>query len=289
MTAYYSDRHGAERPRLELEFSERAWRGVVGLVQSGIARGNFAEDFPERCQDEGRAVYATDEWNLQLAVEGEHPDLSWPLRPVALPITPAILDLLEFLHTHATKPTAQRFHPYYDHHHLSFDRGVGQFEFREQINTLLSRNALAYEMRLNGRIERLLTPVVEEALRRGMPTTGDAEFDALVRRAEGKFVDRDVEARRESLEQLWDAFERAKTILDKDKKRGITAMLRTTTSVHEETQLLEADMRTLTKVGNTFHIRHHETWAVAVPAELVDYLFVRLYALLSRVAPAFKA
>jgi hypothetical protein len=141
-------------------------------------------------------------------------------------------------------------------------------------------------MRSNGGIERLLTPVVEEVVRRGMPTTGDAKFNVLVEKAELKFVDRDIDVRRESLEQLWDAFERAKTILDGDKRRGVSQILQTTTSIPEEAQLLEEDMRTLTEVENNFHIRHHETWAVAVPDELIDYLFVRLYALLGRLSPA---
>ena len=39
-------------------------------------------------------------------------------------------------------------------------------------------------------------------------------------------------------------------------------------------------MKTLTDIGNSFHIRHHETTKHPVPEELVDYLFVRMYALL---------
>jgi hypothetical protein len=44
--------------------------------------------------------------------------------------------------------------------------------------------------------------------------------------------------------------------------------------------LIEAEMKKLTEIGNGFHIRHHETTRHPVPEELVDYLFVRMYALL---------
>ncbi|HZR94676.1 MAG TPA: hypothetical protein VFA56_03215, partial [Gaiellaceae bacterium] len=117
MSGYYSEQVSGPRSRTETDFDERAWGGIVALVQRGISTGAFAEEFPERCQD-GRGVYATDEESLRLAVLAEHPELSWPLNPRDVPDAPAVLDLVEFLHRVVTEAVQGDYHRDWDHHHL---------------------------------------------------------------------------------------------------------------------------------------------------------------------------
>ena len=88
--------------------------------------------------------------------------------------------------------------------------------------------------------------------------------------------------RRESLEKLWDAWERLKTIEPgRDKKEGIAALLDDAAAEPEFRSRLEREARELTDIGNTFMIRHSETDRVQIAeAEQVDYLFRKLFAMI---------
>jgi hypothetical protein len=197
-----------------------------------------------------------------------------------VPDAPAVLDLLEYLHGVASDPSLGDFHSYFGHHHLSFDRLRGQEIFREQVNRMLARNGLAYELQASGRARRLLEPVLHEALSGGLPSSGDDRVDELVAQAEERFLDPDPAAARDALEKLWDAFERVKTVLSPDKKKGAKALIAAGTSTAESADLVEAEIKVLTEIANSFHIRHRETTRHPVPGELVDYLFVRMYSIL---------
>lgn len=282
MTDYYSDQVSGPRSRTESEFDERSWGAVVAYVQRGIARGVFAEDFPELCQD-GHDVYATDEQSLRLAVLGEHPEIEWPLSERSIPPAPAALDLIEFLYRHASEPTriTGGYHKYWGHHHLTFNRKSGQAAFRTQLNTILARSGLAYEFGTDGRAKRLLEPALERELREGLPPSGDDDLDELVAQAEARFLDPDPQIARDALEKLWDAFERVKSVLDPaNKQRSARALAEASTTTDAAAELVETEMNGLTHAGNEFRIRHHETTKHGVPDELVDYLFLRMYVLL---------
>ena len=279
MTEYYSDKLSGPRSRTETEFSKRAWGAIVALVRRGIPAGVFAEDFPEQCAD-GRGVYTTDGWSLELAVLGEHSQIDWPLSEQSVPPAPAALDLIEFLHRHASAPIQRDYHEYLGHHHLTFNRKSGQAAFRDQINTILARNGLAYELDPDGRAARLLEPTLQQELRTGLPPSGDDDLDSLVAQAETKFLDPDPDVSRDALEKLWDAFERVKTVLISDKRRGADELAAAATTSLPAATLITTEMRVLTDIGNDFRIRHHETTKHPVSDELVDYLFVRMYVLL---------
>jgi hypothetical protein len=279
VSGYYSEQVSGPRGRTETEFNEHSWGGIVAIIERGTERGVFADEFPEQCPD-GRGVYATNDRNLRLAVLGEHPDFSWPLDPADVPVAPAALDLIEFLHRYASEPMERDWHSFFGHHHLSFDRAAGQSVFREDVNRIFARNGLAYELQANGRARRLLEPTLQEVLSEGLPRSGDDRFDALVAQAEERFLDPNPQAARDALEKLWDGFERIKTVLDRDKKTGAKVLIDAATSTAEAADLIEAEMTKLTEIGNGFHIRHHETTRHPVPDELVDYLFVRMYTLL---------
>ena len=157
VTDYYSDRLSGPRARAKTESDQRSWGAVVSCVQRGIPIGVFAQDFPLECTDgETRAIFGTNESQLRLAVEGELPEIDWPLVRENVPETPAALDLIEFFHRHATEPSVRRRHPYLDHDHLTFDRKNGQAHFGSQINTIFARNGLAYELEDDGKVQRLL-------------------------------------------------------------------------------------------------------------------------------------
>ena len=127
---------------------------------------------------------------LELAIKAEVLDLSWPLEVEedALPSTLVVLDFIEFCYRIVAKPIQGYHHQrrkidpieevlsglisyrqndnfnFIEHHHLEFDKKKGECEFREEINRIFSRNGLAYELKDNGKIERLAPPILHESL-----------------------------------------------------------------------------------------------------------------------------
>jgi hypothetical protein len=156
----------------------------------------------------------------------EIPDVSLPIVSSEVPPTLAILDVVEFCHRNVAKPIHLDYHSFFSHHHLKFDPDEGQEAFRDDINRIFSRNGLAYELQDNGQILRLVPEELRQALSAATFRTGDSDLDALLESARTKFLQPDPSVRRESLEKLWDAWERIKTIeLGRDKKESIEAML----------------------------------------------------------------
>jgi hypothetical protein len=291
---YFSNKERGPKARVEEVISPAVWGGIVALVQSLISTGAFGQQFPEMCPD-GAGPVGANEHALSLNLQAEIPDIKWPLdttvevrkgysydyEPYA-PDTLIILDLIQFCYRHVAKPIQRGYHDFFKHYHLGFDTQAGQQEFREKINLVLSRNGLAYDLKDSGDIVRLAPHILGEALGRAIFKTGDPTLDVLLEESRAKFLSPDLRIRRESLERLWDAWERIKTIEDpNDKKRSITELLDKASSEPNLRKLLEDEARTLTNIGNTFQIRHSEIGQIQLTdSRHVDYLFHRLFAMI---------
>ena len=292
---YFSDRESGPRVRDLQDLTPGAWRGIVGAIESRMEGGAFGLDFPERCTDGAAYTTGTDQTTFAQAVQGEIPDLQWPLQTVKSdnslfgpynvePHVPAIasaLDLVEFCYRHVAQPNHDdRIHSYFGHYHLDFDRETGRESFRSQINRIFARNGLAYELRSNGAVQRLAPPVLHESLRSAVFDTGDEGLDNLLETARQKFLNHDADTRREGLEKLWDAWERLKTLEKPNNKRlSIQTLLDRVTSEPTYRDVLEQEARQLTEIGNHFHIRHTEIGKAPIGDDAqVDYLFHRLFA-----------
>ncbi|MCW0399152.1 hypothetical protein NB688_002554 [Xanthomonas sacchari] len=223
------------------------------------------------------------------------PGLAWPLETVSLdgegyfakrqpfaPDTLLVLDFIEFVHTSVAKPIPGKYHDFFSHHHLTFDQEAGQEDFRVTVNRIFARNGVAFEMLPNGRIERVLPPVLGEELKRMIFNTGDRTLDNMLDECRVKFSDRNPLVRREALERLWDAWERLKSLADpSDKKRSVKIILDAVTSVPSLRERLETEATELNSIGNSHLIRHSEISQVPViDVDQVDYLFHRLFAMI---------
>lgn len=294
MSDYFSDREFGVRARVEQVISPTLWAAIVATVQSLINSGAFGLRFPERCPD-GPAVCGCDESALGASVAGEMPGLAWPLQvtqeveggfmsqsePFA-PDTGLVLDFVEFVYASVAKPIPGKYHDFFSHHHLTFNQESGQDEFRITINRLFVRNGLAYEMLSSVRIVRVLPSVVGDELRRTTFNSGDRLLDVMLEECRAKFTDRSPLVRREGLERLWDAWERLKSLAHVDKRRSVEIMLQAVAPEPAFRMRLEADAKQLTEIGNSHLIRHHEQAQIAVTdADQIDYLFHRLFALIT--------
>lgn len=296
---YFSDREVGPKPRVGQEISPGAWGGIVGVVESMIETGAFGINFPATCND-GDGIIGADRRAFALAAQADIPELEWPLVtekraddlfdlspsfPFAPP-TLVILDLVEFCHRNVGQPIKGHYHQYFGHHHLTFDREAGQREFKAQMNRILARNGLGYELRADGTVARLAPPVLREALAAAVFMTGDATLDQLLNEACAKFLSPNSGTRRESLEKLWDAWERMKTVANPDKKAGITALLNKASADPTFRARLELEANELTKIGNEFQIRHFETNKIPIQEDgQVDYLFHRMFSLILLLSP----
>ena len=280
---YFSEREEGEISRENEEIGADAWGGIWVLINARINDGSFGARYPTACE-EGGAIVGSDEAAVWTAMRADIPNLSEPLYNEEPPQTLYILDLIEFCWRCIGKPIHKGYHEYFRHHHLDFDIEAGRDEFRDDVNRIFRRNGLAYELEVNGRVERLAPPVLREELASAQFATGDADLDRMLEKARGKFRDPDEAKRREALETLWDAWERLKTMGDgPDKKAQITDLLDHTagSSSPKFREALEREAKELTGVGNNFQIRHSEkNQEQLARSEHVDYLFHRLFSLI---------
>ena len=286
---YFSDKQRGPQPRTEEQLTSVAWGGIVALIQTLVSTGAFGYKYPEMCRD-GAGPYGTDWQALSLAVKAEIPDIEWPLRALTefggvesqIPDTFAVLDLIQFSYQSIARPIQGSYHSFFQHHHLTFDVESGREEFRSKVNTILARNGIAYDLKEDGTIERLSPPVLREALSNVVFRTRDRTLNQMLEDARKKFLNPDPVVRRESVERLWDCWERIKTLeKPEDKKTSVGLLLNKVTEQKEVRDMLEEEARKLTDIGNSFHIRHTETKQTLVSdSHIIDYLFHRLFSMI---------
>lgn len=273
--SFFSDRELGPRRRTSEDVSPAAKDGLLAVVDSYVGRDFFSAAFPDNCPD-GYGIIGTDVGLMRRRVAGL--SITWASAAEMSPYD--IFDLLEFCYScvEAPRPIGSR-HSYFNHYHLAFDQVAGRAAFRDDINEILARNGLAFELSEDGRIQRRPPAEFAPELPRSLQT-GDATLDALLEAARTKYLSPRVEVQRESLEKLWDAWERLKTLDDPANKRRSTAILIGSASDQGDfRELVTREAVELTDIGNRFLIRHTEVGKTPIETVAeVDYLFQRMFA-----------
>jgi hypothetical protein len=284
--AYFSEREWGALARTIEEVTPDAWRGIWAVVTTRVQNGSFGNAFPERCPD-GHGIIGHDAGLLEATLLGD--GLMWPIEKDVVPKTPAVLDLLEFCYRNVAKPEVDGYHSFFRHNHLSFHAESGRSEFLEAVNRVFGRNGIAFELNNNGEVQRLGPAILASALQKAIFYTGDALLDDLLEVARRKFLDPDLKIRTESLEKLWDAFERLKTLEGGTKKASVSSLLINAIKEPEMRGVAEAELIALTEIGNNFMIRHTEVGKTPITSsEQVDYLFHRMFAVIQMLLRATK-
>lgn len=275
--SYFSEREKGPKPRTVEEITPAAWKGLWAIINTRLQNGSFGNAFPDQCPD-GRGVVGHDPGLLEATAQGH--GIVWPINPDELPDTLDVMDLLEFCDDNVAKPVEAGYHSFFGHSHLSFDVDEGQAAFRKDLNTMLARNGIAFEMNDDGIMVRLGPGELIEDLRSATFKTGDDQLDEFLEDAREKYTSPNVKTRKEALEEIWDAFERLKTIEGgKDKKAAVTTLLQKGVADADLRARVDKEMQELTEIGNTFMIRHTEVGKKPITkSEQVDYLFQRMFA-----------
>jgi hypothetical protein len=255
---------------------------LQSLIDTRIDDGSFGYRFPRACDDPGKEPYGTDRANFERTLEAEIPGVEVPLRAWKMPETPVILDVLEFCAKAVAQPSRGRWHDYPRHFHIAaWDRGAGLSAFIDDVNVILARGGIAYELTAIGQARRLLPQHIGQELLAANFATGDPEADDLLEDARRRFLAPKIQDRRDGLEKLWDAFERIKTLEPGANKR-VSADAILDKAARPETQLrqvLAEEAAALTAIGNSHRIRHSEVGQEPLETTAqVDFLFGRLFA-----------
>ena len=280
MKKLFTERHGEMHPRVKELLDDATREGLLTLVSARIDEEWFGLSFNEKCGD-GYAYAGTDLTRLRRTMKGY--GIVWPhdVDRDSSPTDGQIFDLLEFSYEFIAEAKEPWYHSYMGHSHYSYHRDRGRARFTHDVNRMFERNGMAFELR-EGAVVRLAPAILKETLASSAFRTGDSTLDELLEVSRHKFMSRSVDVRRESLEKLWDAWERLKTLEPGHNKRESTGRLLDKV-VSEPTlrEKLEREAHELTKIGNTFMIRHTEVDKVPIAdSPHVDYLFQRMFSMI---------
>ena len=277
---YFTEREGDLPPATNDDMPDQFVEAIAAEVQGLCDRWWLARGWPVRCSDPGGMVIGTDQnrfWRearakLNLSV-GDISQLT--NEPNRL----RVLNLIEFVHEHVAAPIIAGWHDYFAHNHLNFDGPSGKAQFRESMNGLFARYGLAYNFTDAGVVIRRVPEAIGGRLTDARFRTGDAQLDELLEAARTKYLSPDPAVRLEGLEKLWDALERLKTVEDgKDKKARVTELIEGAYAEPDARTRIDNELNELTKIGNTYNIRHFEKDRLPLPDDaFVDYLFQRCY------------
>ncbi len=273
---YYSDKYSNENGE---QLPPVVWSGVFSYISRCIDSGALGASFPLYCPD-GNFIYGTDSELLFNSMKAHIPDIVVPLTDSFKPTLLQTFDIIEYIHQFITKPNISNSHPYYQHNHYSFDKIKGQREFEEEINTIFRRNQVRYMINQEGNVIRTVPDEIDTLLNFKL-VSGDTTLDRLLEEGRKRFLHPDIKERKIGLEKVWDAWERIKSLEDKDKKKSIKLLLAKAASESNYLEVLELEAIELTKIGNNFDIRHFEQDTIPIERESqIDYLFIRNYSLI---------
>jgi hypothetical protein len=295
ITEFYSDTITGQKIRNIEIIPNNVWKGFVGIIENNISNGNFGQEFPLQCQEEEAirgasrddfitklVLFIPNFQTYELKAENLHISIPGVTRPIT-PETLDILDLIQFCYEHISKAKQESYHSCWNHYHLSFNnKETAQKEFKDTINTVFARNQIAFELEDKGIIKRY-NPIISQIVNQNNYSGFNATFNEKMNKAINKFFNKDIEIHEEAIEHLWDAFENIKTYYtDVNKKESITKVLDDCADEEKFRKVLETESDALTKIGNDFLIRHHETNRIRINnIEQMDYLFTRLLALIN--------
>lgn len=262
---------------------------------------NIAWKYPEECPD-GNGICGMDICAMSADMTYEIPDLFKRDGIVTTPVTRrnifgeepkidqydqySLLDFVEFMFANVKDISSKSWHPYYRHNDIGFasTRMIAN-QFLEDINDSFQKLGLLYYLTEDGEVERIIEHGfdVSEADNLVSRVT-ESGLKELLEDAIMRYKSPAPQARQDSVEKIWDALERLKTYYTlMDKKDSAAKIVNDMAGGKAEyIDLFNTEFAALTKIGNNFRIRHHETNTIDITdARHYDYFFNRCLSLIA--------
>lgn len=298
--AYYTKRHGMRKPVAKTyDISIDKYALLFQCCEKYY--NNIAWKYPAQCPD-GHGCCGVDYEQFRLDLRYEIPTLYRDDADcLAVPVVRhnvfdgdhqpeydqyALLDLIEFFAENVHDVVVANFHSYWGHHHLTCQNSRNVCaQFRDEINSIFQKTGLLYSLNTNLQVERIvenspLTLEVEAAIATVRePGTLELLQEAILLHKSPYPADI-----RDATEKIWDAFERLKTYYTTMNKRNSAAKIVSDMSGEQADYctLFDTEFQALTKIGNSFRIRHHETDKVEITdVRHYDYFFNRCLSLIA--------
>ena len=236
---YYSQRKGTNPNLSGLPLADIV-ELFIRVYDQLRADGYFHEAFGYECVDAGEVEGTVRDIDLEILLSVRKREL-WPLQTNARFYSEDdFFDVIEFLHQHVSKPIDGHLHNYNDcgMHWLTFNKGLGQTEYRVKVNTVLGHYKGRFEISATGEIlqkpEVGFEQIFEADLPSGDKNVTDRVNSAVLRyRRHGSTLD----DRRQAVRDLADVLEYLRPSV--------------------KSLLTSADERDLFNIANNFGIRHH--------------------------------
>lgn len=199
----------------------------------------------------------------------------------------ALLDLIEFF-AQNIEDISERWNNgrYRDYQTIECFNSSNIFkDFQEAINEIFTESGLLYELTDEKIIERIVenSPLTTE-IENNFIAVHEVGTRELLKDAIALYKTPNPAARQDSVEKIWDALERLKSYYTTlDKKRSAEKIVNDMADGNGDfADLLNAEFKALTDIGNKYRIRHHETNKIDITdVRYYDYLFNRCLSLIA--------
>lgn len=157
--------------------------------------------------------------------------------------------------------------------------------FQDAINEIFIESGLLYELTDEKIIERIVenSPLITE-IENNFEAVREVGTRELLKDAVALYKTPNPSARQDSVEKIWDAFERLKTYYTTlDKKHSSEKIVSDMANRNDDyIDLFNDEFKMLTDIGNKYRIRHHETNKIDITdVRYYDYLFNRCLSLIA--------
>lgn len=294
--SYYTERHGLRTP---IERTEKMTIDMYSILYDCCEKyfENIAWKYPAECPD-GNGCCGLDYQKFNTAMTFEIPSLFKGSNGlIAKPGRDyydheddfdqyALLDLIEMVYAEAKDVSNRFWHSYYRHDDISFANTKGcSSAFKKEINGIFEKTGLLYILSDFGMVERVVlnSPLTKQI---------EAQFAQVHEKGTRELLENAIilyktpapSYRSDAVEKMWDALERLKTYYTElDKKKSIEKIIADMAAGKPEFMaVFNEEFTALTKIGNSFRIRHHETDKIDITDDrYYDYFFNRCLSLVA--------
>lgn len=199
----------------------------------------------------------------------------------------ALLDLIEYFAQNIKDIYEHWNHPRYQNYQTidCLDTSDKFQNFQQEINEIFAEAGVLYKLTDKKIIERIVeNSILTKQMENNFEKIDEIGIRELLKDSIELYKTPNPKARQDSVEKIWDAFERLKTYYTTlDKKRSVNKIVSNMANGNSNfIDLFDKEFRELTDIGNKYRIRHHETNKFDITDErYYDYFFNRCLSLIA--------